>query len=78
MFEMYSTKRVSLGTRISCPRSLITTSAARSSRLLLIPVATAASVPVEQGQMTICLGAALPDAGEKTTHPYQAQPIPPQ
>ena len=47
---------------MSCPRSLMTTSAARSTRLSLAPVAIADKVPVEQGHTTICFGAAEPDA----------------
>lgn len=39
-----------------------TTSAARSIRLSLMPCAIAATVPVEQGQITMVRGAADPDA----------------
>ena len=53
----------SRGTRISCRRSLRATSAARSMRLLLAPVAMAERVPVEQGQTTMAAGALEPDAG---------------
>ena len=51
---------ISRGTRINCRRSLIITSAARSIRLLLAPVAMAESEPEEQGQTTIERGAAEP------------------
>ncbi len=55
-------KGLSRGTRINWPRSLITTSAARSSRLSEAPLAMADTVPMEQGHTTICFGAAEPDA----------------
>ena len=65
-FSMFSRwiaeKGLSRGTRMSWPRSLITTSAARSSRLSEVPLAMAETVPMEQGQTTICLGAAEPEA----------------
>ena len=52
----------SRGTRISCRRSLIATSAARSIRLLQAPVAIADKVPVEHGSTTIAVGAPEPEA----------------
>ena len=52
----------SRGTRISRRRSFSTTSAARSIRLRLLPVATPASVAIEQGQITIPAVRADPDA----------------
>src|SRR5690349_20126960 len=53
----------SRGTSTSLRRSLSTTSAARSIRLRLVPCAIAATVPMEQGQMTIPALFADPDAG---------------
>ena len=47
---------------MSCPRSFSTTSAPRSIKLSEAPIATADNVPVEQGQIIICLGAAEPEA----------------
>ncbi|MNL87633.1 hypothetical protein D3C87_2168730 [compost metagenome] len=52
----------SRGTRINCRRSLSTTSAARSIRLLQAPVAIADRVPVLQGTTTIAEGAPEPEA----------------
>ena len=54
---------VSRGTKIRRRRSFSTTSAARSTRLRLFPVATPASVAIEQGQMTIPAVSTDPDAG---------------
>src|SRR2546428_664115 len=54
---------VSRGTRMSVRRSLSPTSAARSMRLRLVPCAIAATVPIQQGQITIPAVFADPDAG---------------
>ena len=53
---------VSRATRTSVRRSLSATSAARSIRLSASPQATAASVPIEQGQITIASGGLEPEA----------------
>src|SRR5690554_2318606 len=63
---------ISRGTTISWPRSLITTSAARSIKVSLLPVAIALKVPVEHGHTTMRLGADDPEAmGENhSSFPY--------
>ena len=53
-------KGVSRGTSTSLRPSLMVTSAARSIRLLLVPAAMEASVPVVQGHTTMARGALEP------------------
>lgn len=53
---------ISRGNSISLPCSLIVTSAARCIRLLLLPLATADSVDMEQGIIIMVLAALDPDA----------------
>jgi len=63
MFSKWITESgVSLGTKINCPRSLRTTSAARSIKLSDNPMETAANVPMEHGQITILRRPPEPDA----------------
>ncbi len=54
---------VSRGTRINFRRSFRVTSPARSTRERLVPPASAATVPMEQGQITIPPVLVEPDAG---------------
>ena len=63
-------------------RSLSTTSAARSISERLVPCAIAATVPIEQGQITIPVLCAEPEAGaaprslsSNTRTPAQSPPV---
>ena len=73
---------VSRGTRISFRRSFNITSAARSTKERLDPVAMALTVPMEQGQITIPSDLTDPDAGlaprsasSKTVTDDQSPPV---